>query len=130
MSTVYISNDINHPCNIKKCTTETIESCCGCPEWFKWKHDIEQLDKRNPEQAYVGKHLKRIEKEAIKSWSPENETYSLVKWFASYNPEEGARKELYIKNYPYIDYEQDMGANIPFCQIDGNMCNVQCLKTP
>ena len=56
-----ISNDIKSPCNIKKCTTETIASCCGCPEWFKWKYDIEQSDKRNPRQAYVGKHLKRTE---------------------------------------------------------------------
>lgn len=56
--------------------------------------------------------------------------YSLVKRFASYNPEEEARKEFIIKNCPHIEYEQDMGANIPFCQIDGNMCNGQCLKTP
>ena len=56
--------------------------------------------------------------------------YSLAKLFASYNPEEEARKELFIKNCPHIEYEQDMGASIPFCRIDGNMCNGQCLKTP
>lgn len=56
--------------------------------------------------------------------------YSLAKLFASYNPEEEVRKELFIKNCPHIEYEQDMGASIPFCQLDGNMCNRQCLKTP
>ena len=63
MGVVYISNDVNCPCNIKKCASETIESCCGCPEWFKWKYDIDQSDKRNPKQTYVGKHLKTKEKE-------------------------------------------------------------------
>ena len=61
MNGIFISNDINCPCNIKKCTSETIQSCYGCPEWFAWLYDIEQSDKRNPKQAYVGKHLKRIE---------------------------------------------------------------------
>ena len=29
---------------------------------------------------------------------------------------------------PKIEWEQDMGAHIPFCMIDGQLCNGQCQK--
>ena len=31
----------DYPCNVKGCTMETRQSCCGCPDYFKWKehHD-------------------------------------------------------------------------------------------
>lgn len=54
--------------------------------------------------------------------------YLIAKKFAAYNPEEEARKEKIMKNCSYIEYEQDMGAHIPFCKLDGQMCNMQCLK--
>lgn len=27
----------DYPCNVKGCTMETRQSCCGCPDYFKWK---------------------------------------------------------------------------------------------
>ncbi len=32
----------------------------------------------------------------------------------------------YIQNCPSVEWEQDMGAHIPFCKLDGEMCNMQC----
>ena len=31
----------DYPCNVKGCTLEMRQSCCGCPDYFKWKehHD-------------------------------------------------------------------------------------------
>ena len=29
---------------------------------------------------------------------------------------------------PHVEWEQDMGAHIPFCQLDGEFCNMQCMK--
>lgn len=29
---------------------------------------------------------------------------------------------------PYIEYEQDMNAIIPFCKLDNKFCNQQCLQ--
>jgi len=54
--------------------------------------------------------------------------YWIAKKIATYNPEEEARKENIMKNCNHIEYEQDMGAHIPFCKLDGQMCNMQCLK--
>ena len=31
-----------------------------------------------------------------------------------------------VKNCPSVEWEQDMGAHIPFCKLDGEMCNMQC----
>lgn len=28
---------------------------------------------------------------------------------------------------PYIEYEQDMNATVPFCKLDNKFCNHQCL---
>ncbi len=32
----------------------------------------------------------------------------------------------FMKNCPSVEWEQDMHANIPFCKLDGEMCNMQC----
>lgn len=53
--------------------------------------------------------------------------YCIAKIIAKYNPEEEARKENIMKNCAHIEYEQDMGAHIPFCKLDRQMCNMQCL---
>ena len=34
--------------------------------------------------------------------------------------------EQFIRNCPSVDWEQDMNANVPFCKLDGKMCNMQC----
>lgn len=31
-------------------------------------------------------------------------------------------------NCPNIEWEQDIGKHIPFCKIDGDMCNMQCMR--
>lgn len=32
------------------------------------------------------------------------------------------------KNCECIEWEQDMNANVPFCKLDGQLCNGQCRK--
>ncbi len=32
----------------------------------------------------------------------------------------------FVNNCPSVEWEQDMHANIPFCKLDGEMCNMQC----
>ena len=32
----------------------------------------------------------------------------------------------YVNNCPNVEWEQDMHANIPFCKLDGEICNMQC----
>ena len=32
----------------------------------------------------------------------------------------------FVKNCPSVEWEQDMHAVIPFCKLDGEMCNMQC----
>lgn len=32
----------------------------------------------------------------------------------------------YIQNCPSVEWEQDMGKSIPFCGLDGDMCDMQC----
>lgn len=27
-----------------------------------------------------------------------------------------------------VEWEQDMGAHIPFCKLDGEICNAQCMR--
>lgn len=27
----------DYPCNVKGCTMETRQSCCGCPDYFEWE---------------------------------------------------------------------------------------------
>ena len=31
----------DYPCNVKGCSLETRQSCCGCPDYFKWKENQE-----------------------------------------------------------------------------------------
>lgn len=35
----------------------------------------------------------------------------------------------FVKNCPSVELEQDMHADIPFCTLDGEMCNMQCRKS-
>ena len=37
-------------------------------------------------------------------------------------------EEEYQHNCNHIEWEQDMNAQIPFCNIDGEMCNMQCRR--
>ena len=37
-------------------------------------------------------------------------------------------EEEYQNNCPAVEWEQDMIATIPFCRLDGQMCNMQCLR--
>lgn len=32
----------------------------------------------------------------------------------------------FVKNCPSVEWEQDMHADIPFCKLDDEMCNMQC----
>ncbi len=32
----------------------------------------------------------------------------------------------FVNNCPSVEWEQDMGAHIPFCKLDNEMCNMQC----
>ena len=34
----------------------------------------------------------------------------------------------YVKNCPKVEWEEDMGKTIPFCKIDGQLCNQQCRR--
>jgi len=31
----------DYPCNVKGCSLETRQACCGCPDYFKWKEHHE-----------------------------------------------------------------------------------------
>ena len=35
----------------------------------------------------------------------------------------------YVQNCQSVEWEQDMGAHIPFCKLDGELCNMQCRRT-
>ena len=37
-------------------------------------------------------------------------------------------KKDYERECPFVEFEQDMGHSIPFCRLDGQMCNMQCKK--
>lgn len=37
------------------------------------------------------------------------------------------KQEEMRRNCEAIEYEQDMNASIPFCKLDGKMCNCQCM---
>lgn len=32
------------------------------------------------------------------------------------------------ENCPNIEWEQDMGKTVPFCKLDSEMCNMQCMR--
>lgn len=52
----------------------------------------------------------------------------VLKICSRFNPEmEKALKEMY-ENCPFVEWEQDMNATIPFCKKDGGFCNFQCIK--
>ena len=38
------------------------------------------------------------------------------------------KNKNYQYNCPNIEWEEDMGAHIPFCKQDGNFCNLQCRR--
>ena len=37
-----------------------------------------------------------------------------------------SNKKDYEQECPFIEFEQDMDHAIPFCRLDGQMCNAQC----
>ena len=48
----------------------------------------------------------------------------------AFNPEVMAFRNKVIelqKNCPMIEWELDMGATIPFCKLDNEFCNGQCV---
>lgn len=40
--------------------------------------------------------------------------------------EQEKANDEFVKNCPSVEWEQDMHADIPFCKLDGEMCNMQC----
>lgn len=42
--------------------------------------------------------------------------------------DEEKQKRFIMENCPLIEYEQDMGAHIPFCRMNNEPCNMQCLE--
>lgn len=42
--------------------------------------------------------------------------------------EQEERERQHQQNCPFIEWEQDMGAHIPFCKKDGGFCDLQCIK--
>ena len=38
------------------------------------------------------------------------------------------KEKEYQQNCPNIEWWQDMNAHIPFCKIDGDVCDMQCRK--
>lgn len=40
--------------------------------------------------------------------------------------EQEKANDEFVKSCPSVEWEQDMHANIPFCKLDGEMCNMQC----
>jgi len=53
---------------------------------------------------------------------PSSMPFSLV-GMEKYNNEKKIQE-----NCENIEWEQDMGMHIPFCKLDGKLCNVQCTK--
>lgn len=54
--------------------------------------------------------------------------HMFIKRILAYNIAEEKRKEIYMKNCPHVEFEQDMGAHIPICKLDRCPCYVQCLE--
>ena len=47
----------------------------------------------------------------------------------AFNPETLAFRNKVImlqKNCPMVEWEQDMGATVPYCKLDNALCNGQC----
>lgn len=47
----------------------------------------------------------------------------------AFNPETLAFRNKVImlqKNCPMVEWEQDMGATVPYCKLDNSYCNGQC----
>ena len=42
--------------------------------------------------------------------------------------EQERKDREYMNNCDAIEWEQDMGKSIPFCKLDGQLCNMQCMK--
>lgn len=49
------------------------------------------------------------------------------KTLEEYNEECKREKELQ-QNCPSIEWWQDMNSHIPFCKLDGKLCEMQCVK--
>lgn len=52
---------------------------------------------------------------------------AVLHYVGTFDPEHEERKMKQMQNCPSIEYEQDMGKTIPFCRLDGQLCNGQCI---
>ena len=48
--------------------------------------------------------------------------------FGMMNLEEEKRLDDIQRNCSNVEWEQDMGAHIPFCKLTGDFCNMQCIR--
>ena len=53
---------------------------------------------------------------------------AILHGLCTFDPEQEERKMKQMQNCTYIEYEQDMGCRIPFCRLDGQLCNGQCMR--
>ena len=56
-------------------------------------------------------------------------TAGILQSIHNFNAEQFEDDQRYISNCPNVEWEQDMGAHIPFCKLDGQMCNLQCKRS-
>lgn len=65
----------------------------------------------------------------------DSECWLLLFFLFSMNPDaiqksikKEKQKEEMQRNCPYIEWEQDMGAHIPFCRLTNDFCNYHCMQ--
>lgn len=51
---------------------------------------------------------------------------AVLHYISTFDSEQEERKKKQMQNCP-LEYEQDMGKTIPFCRLDGLLCNGQCI---
>lgn len=55
-------------------------------------------------------------------------TAGVLQAIRNFNAEQFEADQQYQNNCPNVEWEQDMGMTIPFCKLDGEMCNLQCKR--
>ncbi len=53
---------------------------------------------------------------------------AVLYYVADFDSEQEKRMMKLRQDCPKIQYEQDMGKTIPFCRLDGQLCNGQCMR--
>ena len=53
---------------------------------------------------------------------------AILHGLCTFDSEQEKRMTEQMQNCPYIEYEQDMGFRISFCEMDGQLCNGQCMR--